>query len=127
MNFVTSFLQTQDYFGIIPSMTIKNHQKYQNIIGTLLSLIINICCIVLTIAFLVKLFTHNNPSVNTVTISQSISPNITMSTDDLIISFGLMDRNFRVIDYSSIFSIDLKTSFISSSALIILSINTPYE
>lgn len=114
MNIFLSCVKAQDYFGIVPSMTIKNQQKYQNIIGSLLSLAINISCIVLIITFLVELFSHNNPSLNTVTTSKSISPNITLSTDDLIISFGIMDRNFNVIDDPSIFSIDSQYQVIRS-------------
>ena len=100
-----SFLKLQDYFGMVPQLNHHGKMKYQNLMGAWISLIINFSCIIFIINYLVELFSHNNPSLNTVTISSAVSPNITLSTDDLIIAFGIMNRAYKVIDDPSIFTI----------------------
>lgn len=109
-----SFLKIQDYFGMVPTLTHHGKMKYQNFIGSWLSLLINCCCLVYVMTFIIELLSHNNPSLNTVTISNSISPNITLSSDDLIIAFGIMDRSYKIINDPSVFTIDPRYQIITS-------------
>ena len=104
MQKMKTLLNLQDYFGIVPSLRIHGQVKYQNFIRGFLSLIINTSCIVLTVNFLIEFFSHNNPSLNTV----SISTNITLSSDNLNIAFGIMNRQYNVINDPTIFTIQYK-------------------
>lgn len=114
MHSFKSFLKIQDYFGMVPTLTHHGKMKYQNLMGAWLSLLINCCCLIYVVTFVIELLSHNNPSLNTVTISNSASPNITLSSDDLIIAFGIMDRSYKIINDPSVFTIDPRYQIISS-------------
>ena len=102
MHSFKSFLKIQDYFGMVPTLTHHGKMKYQNLMGAWLSLLINCCCLIYVVTFVIELLSHNNPSLNTVTISNSASPNITLSSNDLIIAFGIMDRSISLYNRSKI-------------------------
>ena len=114
MKGVTSFLQMQDYFGVSPTFTLHGKMKFQNIGGGFISLVINVLCIALTFNYCFEIFSHNNPYLQSVNVSSSKQPNLTLSSDNLIISFGIMGRNYEIIDDASLFTVDTNYLIITS-------------
>ena len=114
MKGITSFLQMQDYFGVSPTFTLHGKMKFQNIGGGFISLVINVLCLALTFNYCFEMFSHNNPYLQSVNVSSSKQPNLTLSSDNLIISFGIMSRNYEIIDDASLFTVDTNYLIITS-------------
>lgn len=106
MKGIITFLRMQDYFGVSPTFTLHGKMKFQNIGGGFISLIINVLCLAFTFNYCYEIFSHNNPYLQSVIMSSSKEPNLTISSDNLIISFGILGRNYEIIDDASLFTVD---------------------
>lgn len=89
------FLIAQDHFGITPSFMHKGRYQYHTLLCEIISLVMNLGCFAFFIALLVELFGKNKPTVNNVSLQQSKGPNGTLNSEDLIVSFGLLDQNYN--------------------------------
>ena len=83
-----------------------NKKRAQNTIFTvLLSLAINSFVIIIFIIELYNLVVHNNPYVNYAKIRNTIAPNLTLNTKELLFSIGIRDKNYNFINDPSIATI----------------------
>ena len=88
-------LIAQDHFGITPSFIHKGRYQYHTLLCEVISLVMNLGCFAFFITLLVELVRKNKPTVNHVSLQQSKGPNGTLNSEDLIVSFGLLDQNYR--------------------------------
>lgn len=92
------FLIAQDHFGITPSFMHKGRYQYHSLLCEILSLCMNLGCLAMFITLLVELTKKNKPAVNHVSLQQSKGPNGTLNSEDLIVSFGILDQNYQIFN-----------------------------
>ena len=89
------FLITQDHFGITPCFLYKGKPQFHSIFCEIFSLIMNILCVVVFFTQISELLKKTNPTVNFVSLQQSKGPNGTLNTENLMISFGILNQQFE--------------------------------
>lgn len=95
----------QDHFGVTPSYYINGRRQYHLLLSKIVSVLINTAAAILFITMLVELISKSKPTVNTVSLHSSYAPNITINTEDLVISFGILDQNYQIFNDDSIVSL----------------------
>ena len=102
MNSIVNILKFQDVFRITFKYFFNKKRIQHTIITVLISLGINSFVISLFILEIFDLIKHKSPRVNYAKIRQTISPNFTLNSDELIFSIGIRDKNYNFINDPSI-------------------------
>ena len=105
MEKIIKMLKFQDIIESSFHYFFKKSRNQHSIITVLLSLTINILSIILFLLGLNDLINHNNPNVNYSKMKNSITPNLTYNSKDLLFSIGIRDKNHVFINDPSIASI----------------------
>lgn len=99
------FLERQDHFSYNFNFEFLGKKKFHTLIGIILSLIMNIGCLVMCIIYLVELCSHSNPNVNYTKIKKTQTTNLTLNTKELLYSIGLRNKNYQIIKDPTIVSV----------------------
>ena len=91
-------LESQDYFSTKFQIEFEGKRKTHSYLGMICSLMINIGAVILLVMYLSELISRSRPTVTSSKLSKPLTTNITLNTLDLLYSFGLRDKNYRLIN-----------------------------
>ena len=93
---LNDILAAQDHFGVPPAYLYKTKRLFHTLFCQIISILMNIGCCGMLITLIIELISRNKPSVNHVAVTQNIGSNATVNTEDLIISFGILDTTYSI-------------------------------
>ncbi len=102
---IKNFLEIQDSLRIPFQFLFKGKRNIHFPLGIYISLFINISSLCIGIALIIELKNHTGPSVNYSKIYSSMTTNMTLNTKELLLTIGIRDNNYNLINDPSIGSI----------------------
>ena len=105
MNTIIKFLKFQDIFESTFRYFFNKKRTQHTILTVLLSFAINTFVIIVFIIELYELLEHTNPDVNYAKMRNTIAPNLTLNTKELLFSIGIRDKNYNFVNDPSIATI----------------------
>ena len=106
MKLIYDILKYQDYFYITFLHEFKGEKKQHSFISVILSLIVNIVCIIIFGINTINLFKRKEPSISYSKVDLFKGKNITLNTENLLFSIFLRDKNHLPLNNPSIISIN---------------------
>ena len=106
MKVIYDILKYQDYFYITFFHEFKGEKKQHSPISVILSLIVNIVCVIVFSINAFNLFKRKEPSISYSKIDLFKGINITLNTENLLFSIFLRDKNHLPLNNPSIISIN---------------------
>ena len=106
MKLIYDVLKYQDYFYITFLHEFKGEKKQHSFISVILSLIVNIVCIIIFGINTINLFKRKEPSISYSKVDLFKGKNITLNTENLLFSIFLRDKNHLPLNNPSIISIN---------------------
>ena len=106
MKAIYDILKYQDYFYITFLHEFKGEKKQHSFISVILSLIVNIVCIIIFGINVINLFKRKEPSISYSKIDLFKGINITLNSENLLFSIFLRDKNHLPLNNPSIISIN---------------------
>ena len=105
MKQIIKALKFQDIFNSTFYYFFNKKRKQHTALTIIISLGINILSISLFLTEISDLIKHKNPTVNYAKLRNSISPNLTLNTKELLFSIGVRDKNYNFINDPSLVTI----------------------
>ena len=105
MNTIIKVLKFQDIFESTFRYFFNKKRTQHTILTVLLSFAINTFVIIVFIIELHELLEHTNPDVNYAKMRNTIAPNLTLNTKELLFSIGIRDKNYNFVNDPSIATI----------------------
>ena len=105
MKKVYEFLKFQDYFYLVFTHEFKGEKRKHTYISVYLSLIINIMCGIILVFNLTRLFLRREPSVSYTKIDLNQGKNITLNSEQLLLSVMVRDNKHSVLNDPTIVTI----------------------
>ncbi len=101
-----SFFHQIDIFGIPPLFTIRGRATFQTNIGSFFTIICIMIIIIYISFFLVQMFNHKSPNLNSTIYYQEIPPNINLTKNNFSFVFGLQTKDYKNYIDESIYTVN---------------------
>jgi hypothetical protein len=113
MKKVYEFLKFQDYFYLVFTHEFKGEKRKHTYISVYLSLIINIMCGIILVFNLTRLFLRREPSVSYTKIDLNQGKNITLNSEQLLLSVMVRDNKHSALNDPTIVTISSSYNIIN--------------
>ena len=114
MKQIIKALKFQDIFNSTFYYFFNKKRKQHTALTIIISLGINILSISLFLTEISDLIKHKNPTVNYAKLRNTISPNLTLNTKELLFSIGVRDKNYNFINDPSLVTIKATYEIVKS-------------